>query len=326
MSYQVRNAKRLEGLGTDAQRWERDRATERGPCLRQQRTDMPFSTVEALQAFCDVNNRQLDYANEYGEPGYSDPTKGILFSDWNDIPESLQKRLESQGYELEWEDEWIVDSDNGSKAYRVSPDSHGWEPRVRAGDGFYLTPDSDPQEWIDDSLNEKSRPLPSWFDDSELVTRSFGLLEGRDKEVGFHPGQNETPDKFMPALRAEGYDVILQVTDRGQFDVSYRIWTRKEAERICVVDGSFGIYVPQRFAQKMRGECVLNVTPADFDELEKGPDVEGYDDLWGEILETAVWRDEATGISCRFEQDSDVFAIDVRAEYNEDDDTYYVSK
>lgn len=212
-------------------------------------------TLRAMQvALGDNDNGALEYAIEYGEPGYTQTEKGVLLANWNRVDDEINlrlntrgmtnkeqrknvarkraqalcDRLEAQGYALEWSDQWLVDWDHGGKAYRTTADSHGWEPRVRACDGFDLTPDSDAEEWIADSLNEEDKPLPSWFNDADLERLGFALWEQEDKEVGFHPGQNETPDKFCPALRDEDYDFVLQVTGRGQFDVHYRVWTRRE--------------------------------------------------------------------------------------------------
>lgn len=337
MSFQVRNARNAP-KDPQTPRWQRDRATERAPCLRQgylHRPSVGFSTVGALQSFCQVNGRELEYAAEYGEPGYSNE-KGILLSNWNDIPKALQKRLEAQGYALEWEDEWYIDSDNSpSKAWRTSPDGHGWESRVRACDGYMLTPDSDAQEWIDDSMNEEGRALPSWFDESELTARGFGAMAGHDKEVGFHPGQDETPDKFMPALKAEGYDVLLQVSGRGQFDVSYRIWTRKEADRILLLSDARGQYIPRDFAREVIRENITGVSQEDLDTLALGPPggcdseegaSEHYWDIWTDVCDKARVRDEKKGITYTVYQDGDCWLIDEKAEFCEHDDTYYVHK
>lgn len=85
-----------------------------------------------------------------------------------------------------------------------------------------------------------------------------------------------------------------------------------EPERMCIVDGQFGIYVPTRFAAKFRNSgayCVLHVTPGDWDELEKGPDVEGYWELWDEIMRDAVIIDNETGTHYHLEQDGDLFMV-----------------
>lgn len=135
MSYQARNAKRAKGHFADTPRWRIDRDTERGDVFGTRGTGRKFGTFEVLQAFCAVNSLQLDWADEYGEPGYTKPEKGILFCNWNSIPQALQDRLEVQGYELKWGDEWYVDTGRSPcKAWRTQPDSWRWEPRKPAFD------------------------------------------------------------------------------------------------------------------------------------------------------------------------------------------------
>jgi hypothetical protein len=85
-----------------------------------------------------------------------------------------------------------------------------------------------------------------------------------------------------------------------------------EPERHCIVDGCFGIYVPTRFAAKFRNNdayCVLHVTPADWDELEKGPDEPDYWELWDEICQAVEIIDNATGQHYTLEQDGDLFMV-----------------
>ncbi len=337
MSYLVRNAKRAKAHTAETPSWQVQRDTERGVVLTEHRArgGKGISTVEVLRAFCDVNNRQLDWADQYGEPGYTTPAKGILFADWNDVSKPLQKRLEAQGFELEWSDEWDVDSDRSpSKAWRTQPDGHGWESRVRCTDGDMLTPDDDAQEWIDDALNEERRPLPSWFDESELQLRGFAVIEQDDKEVGLHPGQNETPDKFMPALIKEGYDVVLQITDRSQFDTRYKVWTRREAKQELFLSDARGQYIPRDFAVSIDRDRITGVELSQLDALAKGPphglDSEGdgcedYWDIWSDVLDKAEITD-SKGIVLRLEQDGDLWLVETAGEFCEHEGKYYVHK
>ena len=88
--------------------------------------------------------------------------------------------------------------------------------------------------------------------------------------------------------------------------------TSDEPEQHCIVDGQFGIYVPTRFAFKFRHNqayCVLNVTPADWDELEKGPECKDYWELWDEIIQAAEIIDNETGRHYYLEQDEDLFLV-----------------
>lgn len=68
---------------------------------------MDYGTV--IELYRDKHNEQVEFAGHYGEPGYSDPEKGIVFANWNNIPKRIADGLEAQGYELEWSDEWHID-------------------------------------------------------------------------------------------------------------------------------------------------------------------------------------------------------------------------
>lgn len=309
MSYQVRNAKRaLQGT------FEARNVTEHGAVWSRERTDT-FATIEVLHSFCEVNNLQLEFACEYGEPGYGPAEKGIFFTDWNNIPKSLQKRLEAQGVEMEWSDEWYVDSDNSpSKAWRTQADSMGWESRVRAMDGYMITPDSDSQEWIDSSLNELDNALPSWFDESELELRGFA------KSDTGHDPSNRLRSVFGE-LRTERYDVILQ----NARSYEYKVWTRREAKRELFLSDSRGVYIPRDFAQCVERDKVTGVTDENYIILEAGPDHEWYWEAWEEVLNDAVLT-QSDGTVFRLEQDGDLWLVEAAGEFCEHDDTYYTHK
>ncbi len=225
MSYLIRNAERAKRHLGDTPKWQVQRDTERGPCLN--RESEYFSTVGALQALCDVNNIQLEYCSHYGEPGYSEPEKSILFANWNEIPKQLQKRLETQGYALEWSDEWYVDYNN-DKAYRTSPDSHGWQSSLMFSEatGDYLTPDDNVSDWIAQCENNPHTALPSRIAAADL--EDAGYVQTSDTyENGFYPGQNDEPVKIGAKLTEAGRDYVFQITDTGQFDVHFRVWIKQ---------------------------------------------------------------------------------------------------
>jgi hypothetical protein len=227
MSYQYRNAQRAKSHIGDVPRWQVDRDTERGPCFNH--CGNGFTTVNVLQAFCEVNNRELDFASTYGEPGYSDPEKSILFTDWNDIPKKLQTRLEAQGYELEWSDEWYIDHNNNGKAYRTSPDSYGWESRLMFSEaaGDYLTPDDGLEDWIAQCQDDARSALPSWWSESDIAALGW-VKQTEDYESGFHPGQNDDPKQIATKLRAERKTFLFQIGGVGQFDIRFHVWVLAE--------------------------------------------------------------------------------------------------
>ncbi len=69
----------------------------------------------------------LEYCREYIEPGYDNPKKAILLSNWNYFPSDLCDILERYGYDIEWQDEWTR-CDGCNKAMRTSSDSYDWQP------------------------------------------------------------------------------------------------------------------------------------------------------------------------------------------------------
>ena len=180
-----------------------------------------------FQAFADDTlHGCYEWANEYGEPGYSSPERGIILANWNDVSGEMQDELESAGYSLEWSDEWTIDYDNGAKAYRTSPDSYGWESRVMYYDGGILTPDDDISDWIDQCANNPRGALPSWWEAADIAADGWQLGE-EVYEKGFHPGQTDDPVKIAAALSGEGFEYLFQISGVGQLDVRFKVWVRK---------------------------------------------------------------------------------------------------
>lgn len=79
----------------------------------------------------------------YAEPGYDDPSCGIIaIGNWNsvteydrelrdqkvisDLPERLGAIFEKLGIECEWSDEWAV-CEECNRLIRTEPDSHSWK-------------------------------------------------------------------------------------------------------------------------------------------------------------------------------------------------------
>jgi hypothetical protein len=68
----------------------------------------------------------MGYANDYAEPGYETPERGILFANWNLFCTEAVTLCERMGFAIEWSDEWSTCGDCG-RAVRTSPDSYAWE-------------------------------------------------------------------------------------------------------------------------------------------------------------------------------------------------------
>ncbi len=178
-----------------------------------------------------VRHQQVDFAAQYGEPGYDEAKAGILFADWNDAPSWLRDGLERRGYQLEWSDEWIIAHETG-KAYRTSPDCWQWTPY------YVLTEDcdviggdeiesGDQAEWYVDEYLLNNPEHCNVFRGLDLTKHGFKQAFA-DLESGWHPGQNDKPADLLKRAQADypNHDVVFQLDDKGQFDCRWSVWVR----------------------------------------------------------------------------------------------------
>ena len=112
----------------------------------------------------------IDYADGYAEPGYTEPRRGIYLADWNDekrrgtdaeraagehwpTVSTFRSRfadlLDRAGYAVEWSDEWIV-CDCG-KAVRIQPTGWDWTPLYIIRDGQFACREC----WRDLSVSDR---------------------------------------------------------------------------------------------------------------------------------------------------------------------------
>ena len=174
-----------------------------------------------------------EFANEYGEPGYSNPERGIILANWNNVPKGLADWLEKLGYDLEWSDEWTIDYNHGCKAYRTAPSGYDWQSSVMVtDDGELLTPDDDAGEWINEcAMTDKGQPcrvLPDRITPADLEHAGFRLFEG-DKESGFFPGQTDNPkEAAQRAFAAGALRVVFRKTEQSQFYIKWEAYAEWE--------------------------------------------------------------------------------------------------
>lgn len=200
-----------------------------------------------------------DYADDYGEPGYS-ADKGVMIGNWwcrdkdcdytglnargkkelHDVfmhyPQ-LQEMTEN-GWEVEWYDEWVVDHEN-SKAYRTQPNSYSWQSSVIfTEDGELLTPDDPVDAWVEQVVNNPNKCLPSsvW---SAADLEPLGFAEYKcGLENGWNPGQNDNPHEISRAITEEyadkgkAVDIIYLLSDKAQFDMRFCVLVREVKENI----------------------------------------------------------------------------------------------
>lgn len=210
-----------------------------------------------------------DYASEYGEPGYrfyGDGTQRFLIGDWwckcgefhrypdgrlerrrgyndehgppnpnrlHDVQSHhprLWQQLESQGVEVAFYDEWMVDYETG-KAYRTTGDSYHWQPSVVCDDnGEWMTPDTDIEVWVDWARNTPTRCLFDW-QRSDLESAGFENVNGVF-EAGWFEGQTDDPVKllkrYQDATDDRNAEFVFMIDENSQFYTKFVLYRRGE--------------------------------------------------------------------------------------------------
>lgn len=131
---------------------------------------------------------EVDFADHYAEPGYTDGM--IAIGNWDgvsqydgkirchfeldDAPELLGKMLEALGFELEWSDEWMR-CDECSGLLRHQPDSYHWRPAYHEVDGSILC-----EYCYEESGWPNDEPAP---DDDDYITRDYVTFYQHGREI-----------------------------------------------------------------------------------------------------------------------------------------------
>lgn len=188
----------------------------------------------------------IQFADEYAEPGYSDPEAGIAFGDWNtighwneemrqhvvtdDIMVRLARVLEAMGYALEWEDEWTT-CDNCYRAVRISPDSYCWKPSYTCEDGEVTCDDCiDPEEYLEDLEGDAGRCNQLSAVDPE--DHGYSLVKDRF-EHGFHTGMDADPKLIAELLEKLGCArYVFHQTEQSQFYVSFAVYLHDDEQHL----------------------------------------------------------------------------------------------
>ena len=221
--------------------------------------EITYSTVRKLLEKYPDHIR--DVANEYGEPGYGNHyTTGVLVGDWwcrcgevlkedgsrelHDLAHHYPRTfaaLEESGWEMEWEDEWVVTYDGQtSRAYRTQPDSYSWQSSVMLTEGGeYLTPEDDVEEWVAEVVDEPHRALTSRvWSVGDLERAGFRVWDdGELYESGWHPGQTDDPEEITRRIRetlGDDVEIVFHIAGVGQFDVTFRAMVRGGEDGIKV--------------------------------------------------------------------------------------------
>ena len=190
-----------------------------------------FDRVDIVLSWL-CEHHYADCCSEYGEPGYTNPEKGIVFANWNDVPRKYQGMLEAEGFELEWSDEWYVEH-NHNKAYRTVGNSYDWQPSLVYTDGDVLTRDDDHADVIDEIAmsyaNDRAAWVPEWVTTEELEEAGYELFKG-ELESGWFPGQTDDPTELAKiAFAVESVErVVFRITENSQFYSRFECWVKHE--------------------------------------------------------------------------------------------------
>lgn len=178
-----------------------------------------------------AHKTHLEMASKRGEDNLDQPAEGrnVLITIWNDFPQIWQDILEDDGYVLEWPDEVIV-CEQG-KAWNVIPGFYGDMPKVKTCEGYVITADNDPSEWIEEcemtDYNQPIDALPNWFDEDHLVAAGYEKQNEEEFENGLHRGQDDDPAEIAKSLFDKGAEsVIFHAPRAGQFDVQFNVWSK----------------------------------------------------------------------------------------------------
>ena len=171
-----------------------------------------------------AEKHQWNWANEYGEPGYSGGP--VVFANWNDLDldkyPHIMAAIKDAGIELEWDDEWVVDGDSG-KCYRTEANSYMWMPSIGYADGYILTPEHDVEEWIEVAkIGSNTQQMLNRYQVREKLLHEAGFERYGDteSETGWHPGQDDQPEDVIAAIKEEhgdDTDIIVYRTEASQF-------------------------------------------------------------------------------------------------------------
>ena len=178
-------------------------------------------TEKLLNKLCEEG---ASYCGQYGEAGYSNPKKFIIFHNWNNVEQKIQDYFEAIGCELEWGDEWVIDYDH-DKAYRTSPNSYSWQSQIACTEsGELLTPDSSVDDWVNFCKVEKGDTVTNSLRDnvteSDLELLDYLKYNQESFESGLHAWQIDDPQKIVKQIfeSIENVEyVVFKLDENSQF-------------------------------------------------------------------------------------------------------------
>tara|TARA_R110000824_G_scaffold33431_1_gene107135 strand:- start:39 stop:935 length:897 start_codon:yes stop_codon:yes gene_type:complete len=195
-----------------------------------------------FQKICEEGNEHISDASDYAEPGYSldDEKMPILLANWNaetrwnnETRESetlsrvmplLGELAENNGCSIEWSDEWQVCECR--KAFRTSPDSHGWTMYGAIISGEYVCGDcvkEDPTEYFEEIEGDPTKAITIVGINPE--DHNYVRVNSEPFEHGLYGGQDASPQAISEILRSVEIDTFLfSIDGTGQFDLRFSVY------------------------------------------------------------------------------------------------------
>jgi hypothetical protein len=181
-----------------------------------------------------------------------DPEKFVVIGNWNDLPDTWQPLFERLGSEVWFEDEYAICTDCNGLLY-TQPGFYGDEMRFITTEDSIICQDCiekhcDSAENLEDAFADfiynyhsgvsvQARAIPSWMTERFVGFGWNCWSEGDDSycqkyETGFHPGQNDSPEKIAKDIWKfdPGLGIVFAIRSIGQFDVHWQVLVKPLAD------------------------------------------------------------------------------------------------
>jgi len=161
------------------------------------------------------------WCENYGEPGYEDPKKEILFANWNYVDIDIQDKIMDDGYEIEWSDEWLQ-SEEGL-AFRCVADNYGWTPSYYIKGGAVYSIRGNEEDYINDVLlNNPENAASDWLDLEE-----YGFVKVEESSSGWYDYcKNKSPAEIAEEKVDETEEFVFKIEAMGPWCVEFSLWVR----------------------------------------------------------------------------------------------------
>jgi len=190
-----------------------------------------MDVIEKIMNVLGKHDSYPEFHGEYVEPGY-ETDKGIFTADWNPVPNKFVDWIESQGYSIEWLDEWTTCGDCG-KLVRTQPDCYSWTASYAIISDCELVCHEclieEPETYIEELINNHNKV--NTIDGLDLTDHGFDNMNGVF-ETGLHEHMNDSPKEILKEYMEKFpcYEFVFTNFGASQFYVDYEIWGRPKED------------------------------------------------------------------------------------------------